>query len=135
MTMTDSDKDIIGIGWRFPPQFLIEGNQTLMTHGVEDINQSLYILFTTHVGERIMHPNYGSALRIVHFESINEHFKNYMRILLSKSISLYETRIQPLKLEFSEDESNEGRYFMNLEYLIKLTNSKGNFVFPFYLNQ
>ncbi len=133
--MNEQKKNIIGVGWAFPPQFDVEGNETLMVQGVEDINQSLYILFTTHIGERLMHPNYGSALRIVHFESINEHFKNYMRILLSKSISLYETRIRPLKLEFSADEANQGRYIMNLEYIIKTTNSKDNFVFPFYLNQ
>lgn len=129
------NKDIIGKGWAFPPQFDPESNETFMVDGVEDINQSLHILFTTEIGERVMQPNYGSALKTMIFESINEHFKNYMRMVLSRSITLYEARIKPIKMDFVEDEILEGRYIMTLEYIVLATNQKNNFVFPFYLNR
>lgn len=128
-----SNKEILGIGWAFPPQFDSETNETKMVEGVEDINESLYILFTTEIGERLMQPNYGSALKTMLFESINEHFKSYMRLVLSRSIALYEARIKPTKLDFSEDEVLEGRYLMNLEYIVLETQQKNNFVYPFYL--
>lgn len=129
-----TEKEIIGTGWAFPPQFDPDNNTTAMTAGVEDINQSLYILFTTELGERVMQPNYGSALKSMLFESINEHFKSYMRMVLVRSIALYEARIRPLHIDFIADETLEGRYLMQLDYIVVSTRQRNNFIFPFYLN-
>lgn len=131
--MNESDK-IIGRGWAFPPQFKVDTNETVMAEGVDDINQSLYILFTTEIGERVMQPNYGSAMKSMIFESINEHFKSYMRLVLTRSIALYEARIKPISIEFYEDETLDGRYLMHLDYIVLATKQKNSFVFPFYLN-
>lgn len=131
--MNESDK-IIGRGWAFPPQFKAETNETVMAEGVEDINQSLFILFTTEIGERVMQPNYGSAMKSMIFESINEHFKSYMRLVLTRSIALYEARIKPISIDFFEDEALDGRYLMHLDYFVLATKQKNSFVFPFYLN-
>lgn len=125
---------IIGRGWAFPPRFDAETGKTVMAEGVDDINQSLYILFTTEIGERVMQPNYGSALKTMIFESMNEHFKSYMRLVMTRSIQLYEPRIRPLTLDFSEGNSSEGQYLIRLEYLVLDTKQKNSFVFPFYLN-
>lgn len=131
--MNESDK-IIGRGWAFPPQFKAETNETVMAEGVDDINQSLFILFTTEIGERVMQPNYGSAMKSMIFESINEHFKSYMRLVLTRSIALYEARIKPISIDFFEDEALDGRYLMHLDYFVLATKQKNSFVFPFYLN-
>lgn len=132
--MSESDK-IIGRGWAFPPQFRADTNQTVMAEGVDDINQSLYILFTTEIGERVMQPNFGSAMKSMIFESINEHFKSYMRLVLTRSIALYEARIKPISIDFLEDETLDGRYLMHLDYYVLATKQKNSFVFPFYLNR
>ena len=129
-----TDNKIIGRGWAFPPQFIAETNETVMAGGVDDINQSLYILFTTELGERVMQPNYGSAMKRMLFESVNEHFKSYMRMVLVRSIALYEARIKPLRIEFGADETEEGRYLMVLDYMVVATRQKNNFIFPFYMN-
>ncbi len=131
--MNNSNK-ILGRGWAFPPQFKVDTNETVMAEGVEDINQSLYILFTTEIGERVMQPNFGSAMKSMIFESINEHFKSYMRMVLTRSIYLYEARIKPITIDFFEDEIVEGRYLMHLDYYVLETKQKNSFVYPFYLN-
>ncbi len=131
--MNNSNK-ILGRGWAFPPQFKVDSNETVMAEGVEDIDQSLYILFTTEIGERVMQPNFGSAMKSMIFESINEHFKSYMRMVLTRSIYLYEARIKPISIDFSTDETLEGRYVMHLDYYVLETKQKNSFVFPFYLN-
>lgn len=128
------DKEIIGTGWAFPPHFDPDRNTTAMATGVDDINQSLHILFTTELGERVMQPNYGTAMKSMIFESINEHFKSYMRMVLVRSIALYEARIRPLNIDFIADETLEGRYLMILDYLIVSNRQRNNFIFPFYLN-
>lgn len=127
------EQNFLGRGWAFPPQWQVEGNHVSMVEGVDDINQSLQILFTTELGERVMQPQYGSALKSMIFEDINEHFKNYMRLVLTRSVSLFEARIKPIKMDFSADDLNEGRYIMHLEYIIQANNQRANFVFPFYL--
>ena len=131
--MNESDK-IIGRGWAFQPQFKPEPNEAVLAEEVEDINQSLFILFTTEIGERVMQPNYGSAMKSMIFESINEHFKSYMRLVLTRSIALYEARIKPISIDFFEDEALDGRYLMHLDYFVLATKQKNSFVFPFYLN-
>lgn len=130
-----NETDFLGIGWAFPPSFEIETASTAMVNDIDDINQSLWILFTTEIGERVMQPNYGSALKTMLFENMNEHFKNYMRLVLLRSIELYETRIRPLSIQFSDEKNGEGQYLMSLDYQIVNTNNRFNFVFPFYLNQ
>jgi uncharacterized protein len=92
------------------------------------------LLFTTEIGERVMQPNYGSAMKSMIFESINEHFKSYMRLVLTRSIALYESRIKPISIDFYEDETLDGRYLMHLDYFVLATKQKNSFVFPFYLN-
>ena len=128
------NEEIIGTGWAFPPRFEIATGETVVVTGPEDINQSLFILFTTELGERVMQPNYGSAFKTMLFENINEHFKSYMRMVLSRSIAVYEARIKPTRLDFIADEDLEGRYLMNLEYIIVATRQKNSFIFPLYLN-
>jgi uncharacterized protein len=130
-----TENELIGRGWAFPPQFDVDTNTTKMVESVADINQSLQILFTTELGERVMQPNYGSAMKSMIFEEINEHFKTYMRMVLLRSITLYEARIRPISIDFSVDEALEGRYLMQLEYFILSSKQKFSFVFPFYLNK
>jgi uncharacterized protein len=127
------EQNFLGKGWAFPPQWQVEDNQLLMVENIEDINQSLQILFTTELGERVMQPQYGSAIKSMLFENINEHFKSYMRMVLSRSISLYEARIKPIRMDFLADETLEGRYIMQLDYVVHATNQRANFVFPFYI--
>ncbi len=78
-----------------------------------------------------MQPNYGSAMKSMIFESINEHFKSYMRMVLVRSIALYEARIRPLNIDFIADETLEGRYLMQLDYIIVSTRQRNNFYFHF----
>ncbi len=128
------ENDFLGRGWDFPPQWDEQGKPGMVS-GLDDINQSLQILFTTEIGERVMQPEYGSAIRSMLFEDINEHFRNYMQLVLTRSLNLFEVRIRPVKWEFSADSALEGRYFINLEYVVRSTNQRANFVFPFYLNK
>lgn len=131
----NKENNIIGKGWAFPPQFNVEDNTTVMVDSVEDIHQSLYILFTTELGERVMQPDYGSAMKTMIFEGMNEHFLSYMRMVLTRSILLYEARIKPLSIDFTMDPQDASLFIMHLSYVIVSTNQRNNFVFPYYINQ
>ena len=56
----------LGRGWRFPPVITDEGVQ--MSAYEQDIEESLYVLFNTSLGERVNRYDYGCPLRHYAFE-------------------------------------------------------------------
>ena len=51
--MTNEDS-FLGTGWSFPPAFDRESGSVEMVQEEEDIRQSLEILLSTSIGERVM---------------------------------------------------------------------------------
>lgn len=131
--MADSNS-FLGTGWSFPPTFNKESRGVVMTSDVEDINKSLEILFSTALGERLMQPKYGANLERFLFEPITETLKTYMKDLINDAILYHEARIKLLDLKLEAFEL-EGRIDITLEYMIKGTNSRYNYVYPYYLEE
>lgn len=131
--MADSSS-FLGTGWSFPPTFNKESRGVVMTSDVEDINKSLEILFSTALGERLMQPKYGANLERFLFEPITETLKTYMKDLINDAILYHEARIKLLDLKLEAFEL-EGRIDITLEYMIKGTNSRYNYVYPYYLEE
>jgi phage baseplate assembly protein W len=132
--MANENSPFIGIGWSWPPAFTAGGEKLEMTTGFEDIENSLQILLSTALQERVMQPAYGCNLDGMLFETVNEHFKTYLAHLVKTSITYYEARIKADNIEVKTDEENEGRVLIVVDYTIRSTNTKYNFVFPFYIN-
>lgn len=53
----------LGTGWSFPPEFAAGGAEVAMVSEVEDVHQSLAILFATRPGERAMQESFGCIRR------------------------------------------------------------------------
>jgi phage baseplate assembly protein W len=125
----------IGRGWSFPPHFdKASGTVEMLTDEV-DIESSLHILFTTRLGERIMLPNYGCDLQNVVFEAVNLTLKTYIRDLIETAILYFEPRITLNSTEVDSSDDNEGLLLIKLNYTVRTTNSRYNYVFPFYKNE
>lgn len=125
------NSEFLGRGWDFPPTFSRSSRSAAMTEGEEDINRSLRILFTTLKGERVMRPNYGCDLSQFQFEPIDTTMLNYMQEVVRDAILLYEPRIRLIDLGL-DPHPGEGRIDIEVQYEIKSTNSRFNYVFPFY---
>lgn len=131
---TEITKSFIGTGWSFPPTFTKSDNSVQMVSGAEDIKQSLQILLSTKLGERVMQPQYGSMLEQLLFEPINTSFKSYINDTLKDAIFYHESRIEPLDVLF-EAIPEEGKVEVTIEYMIRENNTRTNAVFPFYLKE
>lgn len=130
----------LGRGWSFPPTFVKKGDfaELEMVEAKEDIEQSLDILLSTSLGERVMQPRYGCNLRDYQFEPMSSTFIGRVRDLVSNAILYYEPRIEVLQLNVSNSGSQdaiEGRLIIELEYSIRTTNSRFNYVFNFYVKE
>ena len=132
--MAKENLAIIGTGWSFPPAFTAGGEKILMTSGIQDIENSIHILLSTALQERVMQPTYGCNLDSMLFESMNEHFKTYLKHLVKSAIIYHESRIKADNIDVKMDESVEGRILIIIDYTIRSTNTKLNYVYDFYLN-
>jgi phage baseplate assembly protein W len=131
--MENEIKDFKGTGWKFPIEF--KKDTVAMLTGQEDIENSLTVLFNTEVGERIMHPNFGSALSSFIFAPVNKSTITYMEGIIRDEILFNEPRIKlnQVTIERSADES--GRLDILIQYTINATNNRYNYVYPFYFNE
>ncbi len=68
-----TDQPFLGTGWSFPPAFTKGGAEVEMVSGAEDIHQSLQILLSTRLGERVMQDEFGCDLHSVLFAVAQEH--------------------------------------------------------------
>ena len=124
----------LGKGWSFPPEFNKDEQSVKMLSDEEDINSSLQILFSTSVGERIMLPKYGANLKDYLFDPVDTSMKAYIKDLIKTAILYFEPRIELNDITLTAM-NDEGMIEIILDYTIRTTNSRYNFVYPFYLSE
>lgn len=124
--------DFLGKGWSFPPNFDLDTNTVDMTEKNEDIRRSLQILLTTTVGERVMQPKYGCNMEDLLFESLDTTTKTLIKDRITTAILYFEPRIDATRIELNTQNELEGELLIEIDYVVRATNSRFNFVFPFY---
>lgn len=127
------DRSFIGRGWAFPPTFDKAAKGVVMVSDLEDICQSLTILLDTTLGERIMQPEYGASLKDMLFEPIDSAIIVSIEDIVRTAIIYHEARIELLGVSAIGDRYLEGFININIDFRVKTTNSRFNFVYPFYL--
>ncbi len=132
MTEENTDRNFVGKGWSFPPRFDFTSKSVVMTEGEEDINNSLFILLSTMVGERVMDMSYGCNLDALVFESLDSSTITYIKSKIETAILFYEARIEVQKIDINTQNILEGVILIEIEYIISSTNNRYNFVFPFW---
>lgn len=130
--MDNAETNFLGTGWAFPPTFDDIHKNVHMLEGVDDIYSSLHILLTTMQGERIMQPRYGCNLENLIFEPLDTALKTLMIDKIETAILLYEPRITADSVSITEALDNTGLIRIQVDFTVKTTNSRYNFVFPFY---
>ncbi len=125
----------LGIGWAFPPHFKKEGGTVHMVSEANDICESLHILLSTRLGERIKRPNYGCNLDTLLFEPANTQFLAFVRGFVERSVLLHEPRVQLDRVIMNADQINDGLIQIDVQYTIRATNTPDNYVYPFYLDE
>jgi uncharacterized protein len=145
--METNDTAFLGTGWFFPPTFDKPPDQTSdqasvkasgtvrLVSAVDDICQSLQILLSTSLGERVMQPTYGCNLQDFLFEPLSPTITSSIKEQLRTAILYHEPRIQLNSLDMSLDEQLQGRVNLTVDYTIISTNSRFNLVYPFYLQE
>lgn len=125
-------REYLGRGWSFPPTFNRQRGGVDMLEDEADIASSLEILLTTALGERTMLPQYGCNLDELVFESLDTRMKTLMADKVQTAILYFEPRIEIETVRLDDSRELEGLILIEVVYTVKATNSRFNFVFPFY---
>ena len=126
-------KTFLGQGWSFPPVFVRDLNAVILTADEENIRESLNVLFSTRPGERVMNQSYGVDLRSYVFENPDGDVITAINESIRSAILFYEPRIRLVDVITAPDPGDPSLLNINIQYTIRTTNSRRNFVFPFHL--
>ena len=126
------NRPFLGRGWSFPPTFDNNLAGVKMLEEEADIASSLEVLLSTTQGERVMLPQYGCNLDELVFESLDTRMKTLMADKVESAILYHEPRIELETVRLNDSRELEGVVLIEVIYRVKATNSRFNFVFPYY---
>ena len=115
----EEELDFLGKGWSFPPTFDKDSGMVEMRSGLVDIQESLWILLSTRLGEMIMQPKYGCQLDELQFENLNRTTITYISELIRTAILYHEPRIEVEKIEIEDEGLIAGKVLIKLSYLVR----------------
>jgi uncharacterized protein len=133
---TVGDRPFLGRGWSFPPTFDPNLPGVQMLEQEADIASSLHILLTTAQGERVMVPQYGCSMDELVFENLDTRMKTLMADKIESAILYHESRIDLESVRLDDERGGlDGVVLIGIVYRVKATNSRFNFVFPYYRDE
>ncbi|HEY0406175.1 MAG TPA: GPW/gp25 family protein [Pyrinomonadaceae bacterium] len=133
--MTNPEKAFLGTGWSFPPTFSRLTYSVNMVSEDHDIQQSLWVLFSTSTGERVMAPEYGTQLWQMVFQNISTSLMTQLADIVRQAVLYWEARIIVDDVIVQPDANFAGRVLIDVYYTIRQTNARNNFVYPYYLQE
>lgn len=133
----DNKKAFLGTGWSFPPTFTkrVAESGVELVSDVEDIRQSLEILLSTQLGERILQPEFGSNLNVLLFENLDLSLITLVEDIIETSILSFESRIDVQNINVDTSQQTEGILTISVDFIVTSINTRTNIVFPFFINE
>ncbi|MFN2155319.1 MAG: GPW/gp25 family protein, partial [Anaerolineae bacterium] len=102
------DQDIIGKGWRFPPQIGPNGGIALVG-GETEIEQAILIILRTAPGQRVMRPEFGCDLHELVFMPNNSDTAARIKRAVRQALGRWEPRIRVHSVETAADADDQAR--------------------------
>jgi phage baseplate assembly protein W len=126
--------DFLGAGWSFPVGLDPSTGQIATSSEEEKIRQSIWLILSTAPGERVMRPDFGCGIHAMVFENIGAGTMGRMASEVTQALNLWEPRIELSSVDVQPDAEEPGRLLINITYVVRSTNSRFNFVYPFYVS-
>lgn len=126
-------KDFSGKGLKFPVEVNPQTHSFASSTGEEKIRESVLIILGTVLGERVMHPDFGSEIHNQVFASINAATTSSLAFNVQEALIAWEPRIEVQNVRVSDEKAKEGVLLISLDYKVRPTNNRFNLVYPFYV--
>ena len=109
----------IAIGISLPFNGPVAFNSTYSTY--DQIKSNLINLLLTNKGERVFNPEFGSDLRLVLFEGLNEDIDNEIRSLITTNVAIFVPEVTVTNLDIVQDKDNNS-LSVSVQYRINISN-------------
>ncbi len=126
------EHDIIGKGWKFPPQIGRHGGVALVG-GETEIEQAMMIILRTAPGQRVMRPEFGCEIHDLVFMPNNGDTAARIKHAVRQALGRWEPRINVLDVTVDPSPDDPACLFIDITYRIKATHDRRSLVYPFYL--
>lgn len=123
--------DFLGRGWKYPIE--IEKGKIAFSEGEKSIKESILIILGTRKGERVMRPDFGCGINELVFSPNNSQTATLIAFHIKEALMMWEPRIDVLDVNAYPDEEEKNKINIDIEYMVKTTNTKSNLVYPFFL--
>lgn len=128
-------RPMVGAGWHFPIG-RSNVNQMIKTAADEtSVRQSIEIILSTARGERVMRPDFGCNLNRLLFAPNNGTTRALAAFEVKEALRTWESRIDVLDVAVRADGVEAEQLLIDIDYRVRNTDSRFNFVYPFYLNR
>jgi phage baseplate assembly protein W len=123
--------EFLGVGWAFPPSINARG-RIAMSRGTRDIEEAIQMILLTPKGQRIMRPEFGCQIHELIFAPNDATTAGLAASYVQEALEMWEPRIEVLKVHARNDEENESRLLIEIDYEVKSTHDSRSLVYPFY---
>lgn len=130
--------DILGRGWAYPFRFSSVGRVrkivgVTQAESLEKVKMALRQILGTRLGTRVIDRGFGSDLKEIVFEPIDDLTVSTLRLAITEAIQQWERRVDLLNVAVSLERAQEGVLDARVDFRITSTQQVGNLVYPFYI--
>ncbi len=132
-----AEPDFLGKGWKYQPDkpVSVKDGGIAYSEGEDSIKESIMIILGTAKGARVMRPDFGCDINRLVFALNNTTTATLAESYIREALLKWEPRIEVTDMNIATDEEERNKLLVNIEYIIKTSNTKDNLVYPFYLER
>ncbi|MBQ9549552.1 MAG: GPW/gp25 family protein [Lachnospiraceae bacterium] len=128
-----AENKFLGTGCKFPVEIDPATGRFMTVSGNRSVKESIYLILMTQRTERLVRPSFGSDIMNFTFMDTGTTMMSILKRNIIQTIMDQEPRVADLDV-ITEYREKQGVIYINLEYLVRDTNTRDNMVFPFYLD-
>ena len=130
----DESRAFLGTGLKFPLQVTPRGNLAL-ARTESRIEESIYLILGTRLGERLMQPEFGCGIHDLLFAPNNPATHALAVEHVRRALVAHEPRIDVLNVVPETTNAEPSLLLLRIDYRIRANNAFHNLVYPFFINE
>lgn len=124
----------LGQGLAFPLRVNAQGR--LSTARAEaKIEQAVWLILSTALGERVMRPTYGCGVHDMLFEANHPAARTRLADQVRRALTDQEPRIAVLQVAVDSSESDPSAVLVRIDYRIHENNAIASLVYPYFVTE
>jgi len=125
---------IIGTGFKFPIKVNTKGGLD-WSSGPQRIQDAIWIILSTALGERVMRPTFGAGAEEFVFESNSIASQVRLADAIKNALTQWEPRIDLVNVSVVQSPQGPSSVLVTIQYVIRSTNTQYNMVYPLYVQE